>query len=472
MVRFFLSYSLDGQTESMVLEKALRTSAECEVFRYQNLPVGTRWPEEVELQLNICDCLVVLLSRHAVDSGNVFVEIQRSKAASKPILPIYIAVKPDEIPVSLDGLLHGINWTTWTKVELDLITFCRVAIQHGSDFRSRPASPKRSPGVIVSTGALPDEMLYTQRLADKVFEHLIEAGGTVVLLVGPLQAGKSSLLARAVRRAATRKCRWVDIDLGAQKKHLRDLNTLLRCLVSRIDRVVSSDPDPHRNVSIKRAVDGFPESIVGRMKQGDVICIDEANALLRRKYSADFVDLLKSWTSIVARTPAENRHTIVLSLSSEDYRRYMISSFSQSVPVDDFNEEEILDLAVRYGLLVTPDQARMLLRMTGGRPYLTSACLVLMKSGFAELNGDSRVNSSFEANVCQLTPVKEHLTSLYQMVQEGKTGSSLKRWLSDSRSPDYKTFGRLKQLGIMKGLTPTDATITCRVYDHYFRKYL
>src|SRR5262245_3043663 len=128
MVRVFVSYSPDATTEAARLDAWLCESTECDVFRFQTIPPGSQWPEEVELSLNVCDCLIVLLSRHAVESGNVFVEIQRSIAAGKPVVPIYVGVGPADIPISLAGLLHGITWTSWPKVEFDPNAFADAVL--------------------------------------------------------------------------------------------------------------------------------------------------------------------------------------------------------------------------------------------------------------------------------------------------------------------------------------------------------
>jgi chloramphenicol 3-O-phosphotransferase len=261
MVRIFLSYSVDGQAEASILDQCLRRAEQCEVFRFQSLAPGTLWPEEVTRSLNICDCLIALLSKHAVQSGNVFVEIERIVAVQKPVIPVYLGVARSDIRIDFAGLLHGINSEAWATVELDPDGFAKRAITQAFGYRMRPpARSERQIGAMVSTGAVVDEAFYTRRMADELFDNLVEAGGSLILLVGPLQAGKSSLLARAYRDSSKGSRRWVDIDLGAQTGHLKDVGSLLKYIIYRVESAIGQSAESLDKEHIRRAAESFPES--------------------------------------------------------------------------------------------------------------------------------------------------------------------------------------------------------------------
>ena len=220
------------------------------------------------------------------------------------------------------------------------------------------------------------------------------------------------------------------------------------------------------------AADAFPEYLASRLKKGDVICIDEANFLFQQEYSNDFVDLLKTWKDFVARLDEEHHHSIVLSLSTEQYARHRLISYANPVPVEDFTEEEIEKLAELYNYKVTSAQAKILLQKTGGRPFLTGVFIAMLKAHVMTLRSKAAQTEAFDDKLCNISPMREHLTFLKTIVEKEEMATPLKLWLEGKPCHLEKIFGRLQELGILRGMSPNHASITGGIYNHYFRNYL
>ena len=78
--RFFISYrryaDTDRQLASYLVERLERAGHE--VFIDLQMPIGTRWVDEIERRITWCDYLVVLLSEDSIHSEMVQGEVRRA----------------------------------------------------------------------------------------------------------------------------------------------------------------------------------------------------------------------------------------------------------------------------------------------------------------------------------------------------------------------------------------------------------
>jgi hypothetical protein len=77
MVKVFISYKRNVEPDEPLALRLYEASREhCDVFIDQQMPVGTDWAERIQAELEACDYLIPLLSKHSVHSEMVEAEIR------------------------------------------------------------------------------------------------------------------------------------------------------------------------------------------------------------------------------------------------------------------------------------------------------------------------------------------------------------------------------------------------------------
>ena len=228
-MKVFISYKRDVEPDeplALRLYEALRKH--CNVFIDQTMLVGTAWAERIQAELETCNYLIPLLSKHSVHSEMVEAEISTARrlgkaGACKPrILPVRVAyTEPFEYPLS--AYLDRLNWAVW-KSEADtepLIEELLTAIAGGELSIAggaakseiiRPTEPIDLPHPRPSADPIrlelpsgtmdPESRFYIEREGDALCQTDIVRQGVTITIKAPRQLGKSSLLVRTMERAA------------------------------------------------------------------------------------------------------------------------------------------------------------------------------------------------------------------------------------------------------------------------------
>ncbi|MGB7341283.1 MAG: toll/interleukin-1 receptor domain-containing protein [Phototrophicaceae bacterium] len=92
MSHIFISYSRKDREHSEKLELLLQ-ERNFEVWRDDQIPVGSGWENEILQNIKNCEILVVLMSVHSVYSQWVMKEIEHAQKLNKHIIPILLSGK-------------------------------------------------------------------------------------------------------------------------------------------------------------------------------------------------------------------------------------------------------------------------------------------------------------------------------------------------------------------------------------------
>jgi hypothetical protein len=254
--RFFISYRRRAERDA-ALAAFLRerlTAAGHEVFVDVDMPLGTRWSEEIDRQISRSGFLIVILSAETVDSEMVLAEVRlahhRQAQEGRPlILPVrvdYTGPLGYELGAYLDPLQYEL-WRTpadnarIATAILSAVVQPRPAPVAEERVRERPpdASGRPQPSVerraFMQPGGLipPKDPFYIARDADTVVERLATEPGITLVIKAPRQMGKSSLLVRYMTAGRTAGKRLAFIDLQAlAETQLADYPTFLTCFAT------------------------------------------------------------------------------------------------------------------------------------------------------------------------------------------------------------------------------------------------
>jgi AAA-like domain/TIR domain len=475
----FISYS-HSEPDEVRLAGELETklqAAGCEVFIDTSILVGTDWVEEIERRIHWCDFFVALLSERAVGSEMVQGEIRmavsaRQKQNGRPgLLPIRVRYF-GPLDYELDSYLARVQYVKWqsasdTAAVIDRViaaTRGRQLPEHGipaghvePEHPLRPL-PRVDPRRLSATGGAlaSDDPLYVERTADDVVRDLASQKGQTLVIKGPRQIGKSSLLLRYLAYCAhaepAKTVALVDLSVLAQQD-LTDYSTFLSRIARVLLRTLRIPPPGEVTVATQQDFTWFVEDhVLSKLTGPSVFAFDTADRILGRPYQSDFFTTLRLWHNSRSNplTPAWETVDLALVVSTEPY--LLIGNSTSSI----FNVGRTLDLpaltAADYGRLnaacggtLTDVQIDRLWQLLGGHPYLT-------RLAFYRLFASDRID--FETLMSTATdergPFGEHLrATLLRVHPRPDLVEGLKQVLG-AKSPGDDLYYRLNAAGLVR----------------------
>lgn len=511
MSRVFISYRHVKPDEDLAsfLEKYLSSRGQ-QVFIDRQILVGIKWVEEIERQIRGAEHFVVLLSKDSIRSDMVRQEVKLAHELMRQqrltILPIRVAFL-GELPLDLACLLNPIQYTLWNHGEPfdGIAAQIFAAIEHTTTLpisgKSNDAAPsiagvqslfeateaigaplpQADPRFVptLETGTLKlDSPFYVQRRADAEIRPLVVSAGATVVVNGPRQIGKSSLLARARGHAnagGVKTC-YLDFQLLDQAD-FTSLETLLRRLMRKIARAFKTAKQPNdfwdTQLGAKDNLTNFmEETVLAATAAPILLLLDEADLVFNYSYRDDFFGMLRGWHDRRATEDNWNRFNLVIAHSTEPY--LWIQDINQSpfnvghrLKLDDFDFAQVAALNVKHGRPQADDETVELMQMIGGHPYLVRQALYALAANqwtLAQLQNAALDDSG---------PFGDHLRRfLWRLQQNQPLRAAIRQVLENGRCDTQPHFHRLYAAGLLRGSFPDNVRMRCRLYEQYFKNYL
>jgi DNA-binding winged helix-turn-helix (wHTH) protein len=329
-------------------------------------------------------------------------------------------------------------------------------------------------------GALPlNSRYYVERPVDRTVSQAVAALDSVVLLKGPRQTGKTSLLARVLDQARRSGAQTLLTDFQKfNAAHLESIEAFLPKLAESMVEQAGIEFDLEGSWSPRRGAsmnfDRFVKRHLVAEGRSAVWAIDEADRLFPFKYASEFFGLLRSWhneRALDAGSACEHL-TVVIAYATEAH--LFITDLNQSpfnvgtlFPIGDLTFDEIGDLHSRYGSPLKSAELPQFYRLFGGHPYLSQA-------GFREIvTQDWSYSELATVAISDDGPFGEHLRRLALSVQRNpELSRSLCRMLTGKRGLTFDAFYRLRSAGVIRGDSPRDAEPRCLLYREYLTRNL
>jgi len=333
-------------------------------------------------------------------------------------------------------------------------------------------------------GAMPlDSKFYVERQVDKDFQTAIQRRDSIVLLKGPRQVGKTSLLARGLQPA--REAGVVVLLTDFQKlidAQLQSLETFFIALGEMLADQVNSDiyPEDFKKWRPNRAPNlnfdlYFKSEILGKTDQPVLWGIDEADRLFWCDFSSEVFALFRTWHNERALNPAStcSRLTLAIAYATETY--LLIKDQNQSpfnvgtkLMLEDFTPEHIADLNRRYGIpLKNNKEIKQFYQFVGGQPYL-------VRCGLNDIVSHKLTLAEFISNADHEDGTYgEHLRRMVRLIHDDEQLSqAMRHVLRDQPCPDYDSFHRLRSAGVLRGDSKDNVNLRCEIYRRYLKKHL
>jgi transcriptional regulator with XRE-family HTH domain len=314
------------------------------------------------------------------------------------------------IPYTLEQLSErtGLSTKTLTKVRrrqnpVDLPTlavyFKTFGLSWGADdYISQEPEPSASMTILAGLpptplkGQLPlDSPFYIYRPpAETLLLKEIFHPGALIRIRAPRQFGKTSLVARALCQAEEKGVRTAVVSLQlADSSVFESLSQFLQWLCVMVSRSLGL-PNQIDNFwnpmfgSSYSCNDYFESYLLSAAESPLVLVLDEVNVVFHYpKIATDFFGMLRAWYE-------RSRHCTDGSDLWQKLRLIIVYSTDVFLPLNihqspfnvgllitlsGFNQEQVQELAVRYGVTPPETYGVQLLRLVGGNPYLTQLAL-------------------------------------------------------------------------------------------------
>ncbi len=318
------------------------------VFLDKQIRIGLDWVAEIDRQLRASAFFVVFLSEDSIRSDMVRQEVQTAhellQEGKLAIFPVRLGFE-GKLPYDLASYLNRIQYALWHPgdSEEDLFALLHVAITGGAALPVAPSSgdpgvvspsdpsvaaewkgvpfPAADPRVVVmETGTIRlDSPFYVRRKEDEVAERCLAQPGSTIVVKGPRQSGKSSLLARihALSKKAERRSVYLDFQTFDEPQ-LASLGTTLQTLAKRIARALKTTIQPADvwDSDLLGEKGSFAEFLISAVLDGApspvVLILDEVDRLFDRPYRGDFFAAVRGWHNNRATDEAwENLHLVL-----------------------------------------------------------------------------------------------------------------------------------------------------------------
>ena len=308
-----------------------------------------------------------------------------------------------------------------------------------------------------------------------------------VVLLGPRQVGKTSLLARSLDQARAAGYRVVVSDmqkLSDPKRHLESLNTLLlafaRQFADRLDRPTRPDRTWDEESAPSENFERYLRRYVLTADAAPLVwALDEVDQLFGYAFASELFGLFRSWHNERALDPDGPWSRLTLAMAYATEAHLFITDLNQSpfnvgtrLTLDDFSPQTIIDLDQRLGgPLLSPhdhNQTRLhrFMALVGGHPYL-------VQRGLQEMGTGRELDQLEAAAARDDGPFGDHLRRLlFALSQDIALWDAVGRFLLRGDVLDLRSFYRLRSAGVLLGEDPASARPRCGLYSRYLKEHL
>jgi hypothetical protein len=332
-------------------------------------------------------------------------------------------------------------------------------------------------------GAVPlDSHFYIERTTDEEFSRAVLRQDSIVLVKGPRQVGKTSLLSRGLQTArnAGRRVAGLNFQKLAARQY-ESTEALYLAMAGHLYERLELDTPP----SAVWNADAGPNDNFERYLRRHVLrsngenahlvwALDEIDLLFQQPYSSEVFALFRSWHNERALDPDGPWARLTLCISYATEAHLFITDLNQSpfnvgtrLSLEDFTPAQVAELARRHGsLLSQKSDIERFLRLVGGHPYL-------VRLGLNELAGGVNDLTSLETNAAgDAGPFRDHLRRLlFLLTQENDLERAVREVLQARPCPSGTPFYRLRSAGVILGDTPETARLRCGLYASYLESH-
>jgi len=483
-LRFFISYrrraALDARLAEAMHEALL--GAGCEVFIDRAMKVGVDWSAEIDRHIGWCDHLVVLLSEDSIASEMVQGEVRRAFQAAKAegrakLMPVRVAFLGG-LGYELDSYLGKLQYALWQGPQDDkrvveeilggaltgsAAAYVLPPATPASDPQApaRPA-PKADMRLLRSTLDAPgapldsENTFYVPREADARIEEFAKAKPRTLVIEGPSQSGKSSLLLRYLAHCIVvgKKVAFLDLTMfGDVRNHsFADFAAqFAETLMAELEIQGVAAPALNRALDLTNFIS---DAILPRTEGPLVIAIDDADRVIGSPWQEDFYSALRGWDanrSHPMKKKSWGRLGLALVIATDPkmlIESNYTSPFNVTVPVKvrPFARAKLETFNTSHQGLLGQAELDRLYALLHGHPYLTPLAFYRL------VTEDLSFEQLWSQATDEFGPFGDHLRSKLDRLLAARLHEAMREIVLNGRVPgnDRRLFYRLEAAGLAR----------------------
>jgi hypothetical protein len=503
MAKVFVSYRHLDPDQKLADELArFLEASNLQVFVDKKIKIGQEWVETIEREVCSSQFFVVLLSADSIRSDMVRREVKLAHTLKKKglltILPVRVAFE-GELPYDLGSYLGLIQYKLWHPDESfdaicrDILDAIRTplpdatqadeasparlrALAEATELRGAPL-PAADPRLETGAVAL-DSPYYLRRQADEAVAKVVRQRGATVLVKGPRQVGKTSLLSRGQCLANSDGQRSIYIDFQLiDEDHFTSLKSILLYFAHRIARELRTSIKP---AEVWDDYLGGPESLTMFIEQAVLensdtrvtLCLDEVDRIFQFPFRNGFFAMIRAWHNARSRSELWGRLNLLIGHSTEP--ALFIDDINQSpfnvgevFRLFDFSRAEVQKLNETNGCPLRDAEVDGLIKLVGGHPYLIRQSLYVLRTSISGMDELKRVS------VSDTGPFGDHLRRLLWALRDrDRMRAAFKHIIRGDGCAEETDFQRLLAAGLVQGESRQTAAPRCDLYRQYLSAHL
>lgn len=310
-------------------------------------------------------------------------------------------------------------------------------------------SALRAPG-----GTMPaDDTFYIERGADQSAKAAAARRSETIVVRGPHQFGKSSLLGHYVAQCRANGKAVAAVDFSRfEKSTICDYGRFLTALASQIARRLRLAAPAGEFKTQQEFLEFLESSVLPGVNGPVVFAFDETDRIMPQDYAQDFFSMVRMWHNDRA-DPVLEWHKVGLALASSSEPKLFIKDALRSpfsvglrLPLESFTAREGVQLNARYGSPLSETDCDALYRLVGGHPFL-------MQDAYYKIVGPDSIPFALLCTEAAQDdgPFGEHLRAMLSNVNaaEGLL-AAIKQAVDHGTVPRNDDFYRLEGAGLVR----------------------
>ena len=477
-MQIFLAHASEDKATVLKLYDQLEASGYKPWIDAHDLIPGQNWRAAIPKAIKSSAIFIACLSSASVAKRGYIQKEFRMAMEELGNIP------PDEIyliPLRLDeceipdlrqseyGLnLQDLHWSDYWQPDGFEKLIRAIALKFGVEDSPQPET------VITS------DYIYIERppIESRCFQEVVKPGA-VIRIQAPQRMGTTMLISRIFDYVKERNYRIVLLNLlRANESTLQDLETFLKWFCKQVGRQLKlenqladyweEDSGPNDNCTAY-----FEDYLLENLDSPLVLGLENLDRIFQyQTVAASFLGLLRAWHEDAKYMERWQKLRLVLAVSTEVFIPLDInqSPFNVGLPIElpEFNLEQVQELAKKYGLNWTAAQAKQLMAIVGGHPYLVDFTLNEVKA-----SGESLAVILDQAHT-EAGIFHRHLRKLWLRIEGKSELIAALKTVVNSEHPvaiDRDRLFELDSMGLVKK-QGNQVEPRCQLYRLYFQDRL
>ncbi len=483
-LRLVVLYKRNAQPDDQVLallEQALESDGH-DVFIDRHLKIGVEWAKAIEDKIRAADGVIAIVSDSSLGSEMLEYELETAydehRKRGKPyLLPIRVGADK-RVDGPIGAYINGLNFSVWQSSRDNDRVISEIRRALTEEPKQAPTDKQLEP---VGGAVPPDSPFYAERMTDVEFTKALRANESIILVKGPRQMGKTSLIGRGAK--LVRELGWRQVSTDFQKLSTSQMGSddafykLLAATLARQLKLKYDFAEEWIDVfGANMNMDNFIRELLEASDEPLVWFMDEGDKLFGVPFASDFFGLVRSWHNSRATEPDGpwSRFTVVIGYATEAH--LFIQDLNQSpfnvgrqIPLQPFNLDQLWDLNERYGSPIkSRTDAEALHQLVGGQPFLTRRALDVLaraQMDFPTLMATAeREDGAFGDHLKRILISVSQLPSVYQALKESLTHPEM--------TTQTDGFQRLLAAGVLKQTPDNRIVLSNELYRRYLSTHV